>query len=695
MTISDDIKIQLKDIPIEQIAAKLDIKIKHHQSLCFMHDDHHPSLAYNTKLNTWKCYACNVHGDGIALVQQRLRYSFIDACTWLCNQFYIDNHRQTSSASSTRPPLTQTRHTIPNSKNTITTKPDIEVLQYILDQCKDLPSFATQFLTEERKYDLKVVRQLGIAFLSSNEELANAIVNAFGEHRALACGLVFKKSNRYTLYFYSPALLFPYYDTNGNLLNVQARYLGKSDRPRFQFPKNSAVPSYNLPVLRTLANGDDLYIAEGVTDCIALLSDGYKAIAIPSATLLKSEDLQILAHYSLKMFPDNDQPGEHLFNLISNGIAEYGGSIERLSLPDGIKDYSEFHVKCTIERSITKTPEATEHTPLKNGKKMELVINTYGASINRENEAFVISNTEGRQRVPIDRISSIQIGRGVQITSDAILLAVAHEIDIYFNDKTGQPVGRVWSPKYGSISTIRKGQLNFTFAHDALTWIKDVISKKIENQQALLLMLRSDAEDSCAFINKAITRLEDYRNKIRNLEGEIVSDVAPSLRGWEGQASKVYFDALNHFLPDELRFANRSQKPAFDVVNAFLNYGYGMLYGKIEGALIKAGIDPYIGVLHRDDYNRPVLVYDVIELYRVWVDYVVYSIVSQGIVTDEYYSVRDDGSYWLENIGRRVLIQSMNDYLDEIVVNNKLQRSRLTQIQLYCQHLAQLFKTAI
>ena len=50
-----------------------------------------------------------------------------------------------------------------------------------------------------------------------------------------------------------------------------------------------------------------------------------------------------------------------------------------------------------------------------------------------------------------------------------------------------------------------------------------------------------------------------------------------------------------------------------DVANALLNYGYGLLYGKVESGLIKAGIDPYICVLHRDEYNRPVLVYNIIE----------------------------------------------------------------------------------
>ena len=112
----------------------------------------------------------------------------------------------------------------------------------------------------------------------------------------------------------------------------------------------------------------------------------------------------------------------------------------------------------------------------------------------------------------------------------------------------------------------------------------------------------------------------------------------------------------------------------------------------IEGALIKAGIDPYIGILHRDDYNRPVLVYDVIEMYRIWVDYVVYTLLAQNVITEEFYSVREDGSYWLEALGRRVLIQSLNDYMDEIITMKGVTRSRLTHLSFYVQSLAQQFK---
>lgn len=324
---------------------------------------------------------------------------------------------------------------------------------------------------------------------------------------------------------------------------------------------------------------------------------------------------------------------------------------------------------------------------------MDLVLNTYGSTLSRDLNGFVITSGGSKQRIPSEGITSILVSNGAMISSDAVLFAIENEIEIMFTSKGGTPMGRVWSPKYGSTSTIRKGQLAFLHNHESLEWIKGILCRKIENQQALLLAMHS--KDDVALEkqkSKAIDHLEKYRTKLLEVEGDFISDVAALLRGIEGQASKIYFECMNLFLPERFRFEERSQHPAMDVTNALLNYGYGMMYSKIEGALIKSGIDPYIGILHSDNYNRPVLAYDVIEIYRVWVDYVVYSLLCQNIITDEFYSVREDGSYWLEPLGRRVLIQSLNDYLEEIVGNGNLRRSRITQIFLFCQDLAQTFK---
>ena len=63
---------------------------------------------------------------------------------------------------------------------------------------------------------------------------------------------------------------------------------------------------------------------------------------------------------------------------------------------------------------------------------MEIIINTYGVSLNKENEGFVATNVDGKQRIPTDGIRTIKIGKGVQITSDAIILAIEKEIEVLF-----------------------------------------------------------------------------------------------------------------------------------------------------------------------------------------------------------------------------------------------------------------------
>ncbi len=168
--------------------------------------------------------------------------------------------------------------------------------------------------------------------------------------------------------------------------------------------------------------------------------------------------------------------------------------------------------------------------------------------------------------------------------------------------------------------------------------------------------------------------------------------IASMLRALEGAASKYYFKALNTVLPVKYQFNCRTQHPARDVFNALLNYGYGILYGRIEKALIKAGVDPYLGVLHRDEYNRPVFVYDVIEKYRCWIDVVVVRLLCSHGITDDCCSFQVDRSCFLEENGRKILIQAVNDYFSELVEHNGLRRSRTSHIDLFAQDIAKMLK---
>lgn len=322
---------------------------------------------------------------------------------------------------------------------------------------------------------------------------------------------------------------------------------------------------------------------------------------------------------------------------------------------------------------------------------MHLVLNSFGASIGKENNLFAVSTAEGKQLLAPRDIRTITISRGARISSDAVLLAIEHEIDVLFVNSTGQPMGRVWSVKYGSVSDIRRSQLEFFYSPAAVEWVKDLVVEKINNQVAMLLSLQTAQIDPVKRkLAAAISSMEDHKNKVRKSTGESVSDIAPSIRGWEGAASRRYFESISLCLPEKYQFSERSKHPATDMFNAQLNYGYGMLYGKVEGALIKAGIDPYVGIFHRDDYNRPALVFDVIEKYRIWIDYVIIHLCMQDAMTQECFHSEGEAML-LDGLGKRILIQSVNDYLAEVIKLKGIERSRAEHIQLQAHQLATFF----
>lgn len=328
---------------------------------------------------------------------------------------------------------------------------------------------------------------------------------------------------------------------------------------------------------------------------------------------------------------------------------------------------------------------------------MEIVLNSYGSSLSRCDGNFIVCNDELSQRVPVHGVTAVYVWRSTRISTDAILLALENDIDIVFMNRKGDVKGRVWNCHFGSIATIRKGQLYFESSEEGVAWIKDILTRKIEGQMNILrdFLAAQEGIYNIRCINRmkrALNKMSDCISQINTLHAQAVNDVANTLRGLEGTASRVYFQAIATLLPKELMFRKRAQRPAIDVVNAMLNYGYAILYNRVENALIKAGIDPAVGLLHVDGYNNPVFSYDVIEPYRCWIDEVVFDMATTGKVKPSMCEPSDEGvGVWLTDELRCSLSTKVCEYLAQ-PSGDKHGWSREHSISMDAQALAQTFK---
>ncbi|PWJ57272.1 CRISPR-associated protein Cas1 [Dyadobacter jejuensis] len=299
---------------------------------------------------------------------------------------------------------------------------------------------------------------------------------------------------------------------------------------------------------------------------------------------------------------------------------------------------------------------------------MQLHINTYGTYVHVKDDMFEIRNRDKNKEVQkkhfsAQKVTALWLCTGTALSTDAIKLAMTHNVDIVFLEQNGDPFGRVWHSKLGSTTKIRKAQLEASLNATGLQWIKNWLSHKVDNQINFVKDLKKHRPQHGEYLTDKTARLEALNISILSQEAATVSLVADTLRGLEGTAGRLYFETINYVLPEGYKFSGRSARPAQDPFNAFLNYAYGVLYSKIEKALIIAGIDPYVGFMHRDDYNQLSMVFDFIEPYRIYADEVVFRLFSGKKVNKSHIDELAAGVS-LNKEGKALLIMALNEFLD-------------------------------
>ncbi len=318
--------------------------------------------------------------------------------------------------------------------------------------------------------------------------------------------------------------------------------------------------------------------------------------------------------------------------------------------------------------------------------RMQLVINTYGAFIQKNGDCFRLRAEDRTIEISCQKVSSILISTSATITTDAIKLAMDNNIDIVFVDEFGNPFARVWHPKLGSTTLIRRKQLEISESEIGRQFAIEWVKNKFNNQIDLLKQLRQTRPHRSAEITSSIEQLEKVATQLDQLDGNI-RDIRNDILGIEGTGARIYFEIISNLLPERFQFSGRSRNPAKDPFNALLNYAYGILYSRVEKSCIIAGLDPYLGFIHSDNYNKKSLVFDLIENYRIWADQLVVNLFAARKVKLEMFDQIPNG-LTLNKEGKALLISEFNTFLDESIRyrNRNIQRKNI--IQFDCHRLA-------
>jgi CRISPR-associated protein Cas1 len=252
----------------------------------------------------------------------------------------------------------------------------------------------------------------------------------------------------------------------------------------------------------------------------------------------------------------------------------------------------------------------------------QLILSGFGMYLGKKSERLQVKlGGKAVYEFPFFRISEVIVAsRGVSLSSDLLKEFCERGIRLSFVEASGRPYAMLSSPVLTATVESRREQLLAYSDQRGLDFARLIVRGKVRNQRHLLqyfgkYLKQSDAE-RFGVVSALMPRLRTLELQVKQMEGTSIEQKRAELMGLEGVAGRLYWQGVRTIVESKAEFMERVHQGAADAFNALLNYGYGILYSHVWGAVVNAGLEPFAGYLHVDRPGKPSLVLDMVEEFR-------------------------------------------------------------------------------
>ena len=240
-----------------------------------------------------------------------------------------------------------------------------------------------------------------------------------------------------------------------------------------------------------------------------------------------------------------------------------------------------------------------------------LVICDHGTFLGLNNHRLIIKQGKSTSYYPLNRLCSVSIAkRGVSFSSDLIEAFSSRGIKLFFLDFRGVAHSAILGQSQHGVVAVRMAQTTFC-QQDTMPLARKIVIAKIKNQRAVLNHLGK--------YHKHTSLQSASGELLLNANKALHAKDIETLLGFEGASANAYFQCLRQTQLFSSSFKKREGRGSNEINNAMLNLGYAVLSSYILSAIINAGLEPYLGIMHGKRPGKMALVLDIMEEYRAWV----------------------------------------------------------------------------
>jgi len=297
-------------IPLQEIISKFGYSQELSKSMkCLFHENHKhgdksKSAGYKIEKNTYYCQVCLEEGKGlnpINFVMREKGCSVSEALQW--GDEHFGNKKKDDGIYFIIPKE--------GNKESIN-KPNNKIYQALMNKGID-------FQDDYRGIRKEIFNSLGIR--KGFNGFSPKVIKLLQPMKD--CGVMTLDKNEKDYFILKGYDVYIPYYLNGEIVNIQGGNHYNPEWAKYCFLSGIERILFNIDILKDIKEGEELWVVEGVYDCLTLINMGMKAVGLPGVNSYRKYK-DSFKGFKVKSILDNDDSGNTLGNeMIESGVEVY------------------------------------------------------------------------------------------------------------------------------------------------------------------------------------------------------------------------------------------------------------------------------------------------------------------------------------------------------------------------------------
>lgn len=306
--------------------------------------------------------------------------------------------------------------------------------------------------------------------------------------------------------------------------------------------------------------------------------------------------------------------------------------------------------------------------------KRSFYIYNDGMMQRKDNTIRFVNELGSKKDIPIENVGDLYVMSEMNFNTSLINLLAKYGVTVHFFNYYSFYTGSFYPREQLLSGSLLVKQVEHYSDYE----------KRLEIAKKFIEAAADNIYRNLRYYNSRGKNVKEYMEIIDNLRKRLpLSTNIQELMGYEGNIRKVYYEAWNIIIDQEINFEKRIMHPPDNMINTLISFVNSVIYTKVLSEVYMTQLNPTISYLHEPSERRFSLCLDIAEIFKPIIgDRLIFSLLNKKQITEKSFTkglnrmhlTKEASTLILREIDNKLLTTIKHKELNKVVTYKYLMR---------------------